>query len=118
MHCAYIVDSESARHLNANFLAPAVKFPVEWAPCFGISKPYALVSIAFKVEGLFGAPLALEIGWCCDGQDARIEKLSCHKTGRSRFTKSDRKVEAVGDHIPELVSGDQFESELRILIDK
>jgi len=68
--------------------------------------------------GLFGAALALEIGGCRDGQDARIEELSCHKTGRSRFTKSDREVESVGDHISELVFGDQFQSELRVLINK
>src|ERR1700684_1192346 len=118
MHGADIVDSESASHLNGNFLASAVKFPVERSPCFWISKPYALVSVAFKVEGLFRAPLALEIGRCCHGQDARIEELTCHKTGRSRVTKSDRKIKSVGDHIPKLVSCDQFQSELWILIEK
>src|ERR1700722_6467765 len=94
MHCADIVDSESPSHLNGNFLAPAVKFPVERPPCFGIPKPYALVSIAFELGGLFRAALALEVGRCCDGQDARFEELSCHKAGRPRLAKSDRKVKS------------------------
>ena len=84
MHCADIVDGESPSHLNGNFLAPAMKFPVERPACFGIPKLYALVSSAFKLGRLFGAALALEIGGCCDGQDARFEQLSRHEAGRSR----------------------------------
>src|ERR1700677_4549776 len=95
-----------------------MKLPGVRAAGLGVAELNAGMLASGKILWRPGSTASLQIRSGGDGQNRRVQQLAGNETGSAWLAESNGQIESVGDHVPELISGDQFQLQFGIVVEE